>query len=98
VNFLLGTALARTAALGPVRARRLRLWAGVAFNLGLLGYYKYASFVVDSLSWAAGWRLSLDRIVLPLAISFFTFQQIAFLVDAGAARRGPTACTSTASW
>jgi alginate O-acetyltransferase complex protein AlgI len=60
---------------------RLVLAAGVAVNLSLLGYFKYANFFAESLALAAGadWRLS--PIVLPLALSFFTFQQIAYLVD-----------------
>lgn len=54
---------------------------GVAFNLTLLGYYKYANFFVDNLNNIAGSTLTLETIILPLGISFFTFQQIAFLVD-----------------
>jgi D-alanyl-lipoteichoic acid acyltransferase DltB (MBOAT superfamily) len=55
---------------------------GVAANLGLLGYYKYANFFVDNINAAAGTGIELPPIILPLAISFFTFQQIAYLVDA----------------
>lgn len=69
--------------------RRLLLTLGVAFNLALLGYYKYANFFVDSLNAAAGTRFNLERIFLPLAISFFTFQQIAFIVDASRGKTGP---------
>ena len=61
--------------------RKTMLVLSVAANLGILGYYKYAGFfltVVDSLT-GADWRAS--DIVLPLAISFFTFTQITFLVD-----------------
>lgn len=67
---------------GPAKAW---MWAGIAFNLVLLGYFKYAGFLVANLSGAldAGWPV--PDIVLPLAISFFTFQQITFLVDT---RRG----------
>jgi D-alanyl-lipoteichoic acid acyltransferase DltB (MBOAT superfamily) len=46
-----------------------------------LGYFKYANFVVDIVASATGANPHLDKIVLPLAISFFTFQQIAWLVD-----------------
>ncbi len=53
----------------------------VAANLAVLGYYKYAGFLVWNLSWLTGSNLSIDEIILPLAISFFTFQQIAYLVD-----------------
>jgi len=62
-------------------SRRLVLGLGVAVNLGLLGYFKYANFFVDNLNLVAGSDWNLERVVLPLAISFFTFQQIAFLVD-----------------
>lgn len=68
VNFSVGKFLART-------PRKSVLACGILFNLGLLGYYKYATWV--------GQMIGYDEltIVLPLAISFFTFQQIAFLVD-----------------
>jgi len=62
--------------------RKLMLTLGVAANLGLLGYYKYANFFVDNFNLAAGSSFHLETIILPLAISFFTFQQIAYLVDA----------------
>jgi D-alanyl-lipoteichoic acid acyltransferase DltB (MBOAT superfamily) len=61
--------------------RRLILVVGVAANLALLGYFKYAVFIVDNLNQITGSSYSAGTIVLPLAISFFTFQQIAYLVD-----------------
>jgi D-alanyl-lipoteichoic acid acyltransferase DltB (MBOAT superfamily) len=54
---------------------------GVAANLGLLAYYKYTNFILDSLFALGLAPESYVVIALPLAISFFTFQQIAFLVD-----------------
>jgi len=48
----------------------------------LLGYFKYANFLVDNLNVVLDAELHLAPIVLPLAISFFTFQQVAYLVDA----------------
>lgn len=54
---------------------------GVIFNLALLGYYKYANFFVDNVNTILDMGWSLDTIILPLAISFFTFQQIAYLID-----------------
>ncbi len=77
VNFLLGRTLAAT----PHDRRRLWLLMGVVFNLGLLAYFKYASFFVDSLNVLGSWLIPVPEITLPLAISFFTFQQIAYLVD-----------------
>jgi len=55
---------------------------GVAANLALLGYYKYANFFVENINTISGSHFTLEKIILPLAISFFTFQQVAYLVDA----------------
>ena len=66
----------------PTSRAKTILVAGIAANLGLLGYYKYANFFVDNLNALLGNNLILETIILPLAISFFTFQQIAYLVDA----------------
>jgi alginate O-acetyltransferase complex protein AlgI len=65
----------------PAR-RRWYLGLGVAANLALLGYFKYANFFVDNWDALTGSGFHLPRIVLPIAISFFTFQQIVFLVEA----------------
>jgi len=58
------------------------LFFGVGFNLTLLGYFKYANFFVDNINVLTGANFHLEQIILPLAISFFTFQQITYLVDA----------------
>ncbi len=58
---------------------------GVGLNLALLVYFKYTIFAVENLKYVFGLNLQVDRIALPLGISFFTFQQIAYLVDC---RRG----------
>jgi alginate O-acetyltransferase complex protein AlgI len=63
---------------------RLRLFAvifAVGANLAALGYYKYANFLVDNLDLALPQPVHLARIILPIGISFFTFTQIAFLID-----------------
>lgn len=78
-------ALTRWMLLDSARSAALRkrgLVLGIAFNLGLLGYFKYAWFAVETTAMVLGSDFRIDRVVLPLAISFFTFQQIAFLVDA----------------
>jgi len=71
-NFLLGRVIYKN---------RILLFIGLTFNLGLIAYFKYANFFVDNLNIALQSNIYLERIILPLAISFFTFQQIAFLVD-----------------
>ena len=57
------------------------LCLAVAANLGLLAYYKYAHFFLSTADHLLGTNWSFGQIVLPLGISFFTFTQIAFLVD-----------------
>jgi alginate O-acetyltransferase complex protein AlgI len=54
---------------------------GVAVNLSLLGYYKYADFFINTFNAVTRSEVGLLELILPLAISFFTFTQIAYLVD-----------------
>ncbi len=77
VGYLIARSLARTQANQP----RMLLVVAIAVNLILLGYFKYAHFFVDNLNYLTGTTLSLGQVILPLGISFFTFTQIAFLVD-----------------
>lgn len=64
------------------RAAGLAMWAGIGGNLVTLGYFKYANFLVDNLNEIAGTGFILAPILLPVGISFFIFQKIAYLVDA----------------
>jgi alginate O-acetyltransferase complex protein AlgI len=61
---------------------KIALVSGITANLGLLGYYKYAGFFAVIATKLTGWPGAIPPIILPLAISFFTFLQIAYLVDA----------------
>ncbi|MFB2922223.1 MBOAT family O-acyltransferase [Aerosakkonema funiforme] len=61
---------------------RILIWVGVGLNLLFLGYYKYANFFITSLNDLVNAHLIAPNITLPLAISFFTFTQSAYLVDA----------------
>jgi alginate O-acetyltransferase complex protein AlgI len=81
VNYGLGLALQRVMLGGRLRGADLITALGVALNLGILGVFKYAYFAVTNLNALAGTDLVISRIVLPLGISFFTFEQIGFLVD-----------------
>src|ERR1019366_9054484 len=78
-NFWLGGRMGRVIRSG--RSGRPWLFWGVAANLLLLGYFKYANFFVSNIDalWGTDWTLR--KIVLPLGISFFTFTQIAYLAD-----------------
>lgn len=67
---------------GSTKLRRGLLMAGIIFNLTALCYYKYAGFLAANLNVLLQTDIDVGNIVLPLGISFFTFQKIAFLVDA----------------
>lgn len=85
INYLFTLAMDRT------RTPFLRKWElalAVLLNLGVLFYFKYYNFFVQNLNRFAHTELTLLNIVLPLGISFFTFQQIGYVVDA---YRGETA-------
>ena len=80
VNYGIGTAL--TARREQQRSTRALLLLGLIFNLGLLGFFKYAAMLVSTVDILAGSHLPIPAIFLPLAISFFTFEQISYLADA----------------
>lgn len=80
VNFFVGSALAEDK---PMRiTRKALLIFGILFNVSLLAYFKYTDFLLDNFNGIFGSDIPLPHIILPLGISFFTFTQIAFLVDA----------------
>ena len=62
------------------------LLLGILFNVAFLGFFKYADFVYGAINDAFGANLILLHIILPLGISFITFQKIAFLIDVQAGR------------
>jgi D-alanyl-lipoteichoic acid acyltransferase DltB (MBOAT superfamily) len=64
------------------RAKTWLLALGIGGNLCVLGYFKYSNFFVDNLNALFGLDFYLQQVVLPLGISFFTFQKIALLADA----------------
>ncbi|MCK5877277.1 MAG: MBOAT family protein [Candidatus Marithrix sp.] len=73
-NYWLGKSLTRW------HKKSLLIFA-VSANLLLIGYYKYHNFFLENLNYVSGLQLPYAEIFLPLGISFFTFQQIAFLID-----------------
>ncbi len=78
-NFFLGRAI--TSHRG-VRAGFGILTAGVVANLGVLAWFKYAGLFAKTMVALTGGGINFPDVILPLGISFFTFQQIAYLVDA----------------
>jgi alginate O-acetyltransferase complex protein AlgI len=83
-NFGIGIRIARARARpNPDQPDRCRRWLilGIVVDLALLGYFKYTNFFVDNLNQLLGFDWSLAHVILPIGISFYTFTQIAFLVD-----------------
>jgi len=61
--------------------KKIMLVIGCIVNLGILGYYKYYDFFVENINAVFGTDWNLKHILLPLGISFFTFQQLSFAID-----------------
>jgi alginate O-acetyltransferase complex protein AlgI len=82
VNFVLARWLLRlTADQNRAGLARLVLLLGIAFNVAFLGYFKYVNFLATAANDLVGTNFVLTQVVLPLGISFITFQKIAFLID-----------------
>ena len=66
------------------RRRKIYLWSSLAVNLGMLGYFKYTNFALDTLRPLLG-QAGLDvpylHVVLPVGISFYTFQEMSYTLD-----------------
>ena len=80
-NYSLGVWIAKASVKKDKARKKQLLIVALAANLALLCYFKYANFFVANLNATIGSGWSLGEIILPLGISFFTFTQIAFLVD-----------------
>lgn len=86
VNYLLGMRLADAHASSRKPATRWLLVTALTFNLTLLAYYKYAGFAAATAQAWLGQPFAFAAPLLPVGISFFTFTQIAFVVDASRGR------------
>jgi alginate O-acetyltransferase complex protein AlgI len=87
INFALASVLLRlNQNKNSRRASKAVLILGVLFNVLFLGIFKYTDFVAGTINDVFGTNLILRHIVLPLGISFITFQKIAFLIDVQAGR------------
>lgn len=80
-NFAVGKILIRPHGRENIKVRKFWLIVGIGGNLAALGYFKYFNFFVNNLNELFSLSLPDKSIFLPLAISFFTFHQIAYLVD-----------------
>jgi alginate O-acetyltransferase complex protein AlgI len=79
-NFLCGSFLIKQNRIHMLK-RKLLLATGITFNIALIGYFKYADFLIENFNLVAQTQFNLLRVILPLGISFYTFEQIAYLVD-----------------
>lgn len=80
INFYIGTALSKNS-FSTAKKKNILIF-GVLFNIILLGYFKYTDFFLENFNLIFDQNIPLVYVMLPLGISFFTFTQIAFLVDA----------------
>jgi alginate O-acetyltransferase complex protein AlgI len=74
-------ALTPATATAPTDARRLTVATAVVFNVGMLGAFKYADMLVGSIDGLTGLGLPLPHILLPIGISFYTFQALSYVID-----------------
>jgi alginate O-acetyltransferase complex protein AlgI len=79
-NHQIGKAIENTKPEG--KQAKILLWLGISINLSIIAYYKYANFFLSSINGVLNTDLIIPTIILPLGISFYTFTQIAYLVDA----------------
>lgn len=80
VNYAIGQSMVGNGKI-QVSSAKIFLYFGICFNLSLLAYFKYFDFFLENFNLFWGFSLQPLQLMLPLAISFFTFQQIAYLMD-----------------
>ncbi len=71
-NFFIGQAIFK---------KKIILVIGIFFNISLIAYFKYSYFIIENINFLISAPINFEKTALPLGISFFTFQQIAYLVD-----------------
>ncbi len=74
VNYIIGLLIEQ-------KRKKLYLIIGLVFNIGLLFYFKYTNFFLETFNNIFNFNLPMLKIILPLGISFFTFQNISYLID-----------------
>jgi len=79
-NYTIGNVLGKDASHARVSKKSI-LTFGILANITLLGYFKYADFFIENFNYIWNENVGLYNLALPLGISFFTFQQISYLVD-----------------
>lgn len=93
INYLLISILVKS----KIQQKQV-LILGLILNLAVLGFFKYFNFFIDNLPASFGIDVEKFNIILPLAISFFTFQQISALVDASKQKLHPLKSLGILGW
>ena len=81
VNYLLGLGIGACQSRGKQGGSKALLILGLIYNIGLLGVFKYSAFVVENLNRIPQVNLPVPHIVLPIGISFYTFQILSYIID-----------------
>ncbi|WP_460293329.1 MBOAT family O-acyltransferase [Clostridium tertium] len=79
INYIFGLLIDKT--VDRSHLRKFILILGIILNLALLFYYKYYDFFIENINNILNMNLELKRIVLPIGISFFTFQGMSYIID-----------------
>ena len=80
-NFILGKDLDAALETGNTRTAKALFICALVFNLGVLGFFKYADFLVENINALLSLQLTLPELPLPIGISFYTFQTLSYLID-----------------
>lgn len=80
-NYVIGKDIASSREVEQPGQARLLFIVAVCFNLSVLGFFKYAGFLVDNINALFGWHLALPDLPLPVGISFYTFQIMSYIID-----------------
>jgi D-alanyl-lipoteichoic acid acyltransferase DltB (MBOAT superfamily) len=78
VDYNLGNLVHRTTS---IFYKKVCLAFSVILNLGFLGYFKYTNFVIDTYNSVSGANFAFQKIILPVGISFYTFQSISYIIE-----------------
>ena len=81
VNWLMALAIDAQKQKGNIKAAKIALAAAVVVNLGLLGTYKYLSWLLSNIKGWFSLSFPVPEIALPIGISFFTFQAMSYVID-----------------
>jgi D-alanyl-lipoteichoic acid acyltransferase DltB (MBOAT superfamily) len=88
-NCWMGRLIQQARSMGQPKRMQMLLTIGLVVDVGLLAWFKYIDFILANINAVAGTDLPLPQVALPLAISFFTFQKIAYLIDSARGEARP---------